>query len=174
MRPFIEAVRSSVSEKNWYAALSTALILPDICGRLQNPAKLSGVRYAEWFNTHMAIRYSHPDEDGGPHRQFLAGNDCYALRCAYLHEGGDDILSQSAREALQRFQFCVPPGNNTFHCNDRDGVLQLQVDIFCRDLADGAENWLDIIPPSDPAIATRMSGLLTIITARDTLGLLLK
>ena len=37
--------------------------------------------------------------DGAPH-VFLHGEDCYALRCAVLHEGADDIVTQRARVAL--------------------------------------------------------------------------
>jgi hypothetical protein len=35
MRHLIERVRASVKEKNWYAALATALMLPDVCRNLQ-------------------------------------------------------------------------------------------------------------------------------------------
>lgn len=61
---------------------------------------------------------------------FLNGGDCYALRCAVLHEGSDDIVEQRAREALERFEFYEPAPGLRMHCNQIGVRLQLQVDLF--------------------------------------------
>jgi hypothetical protein len=58
------------------------------------------------------------------------------MRCAYLHEGRDEIVEQKAQEALERFQFVVPPEGCVVHSNQFNNSLQLQVDIFCREIAD--------------------------------------
>lgn len=85
----------------------------------------------------------------------LGGNDCYALRCAYLHEGADDISKQRAREAVDKFLFIVAPSGLTIHCNMINNRLQLQVDIFCADIKDGVVNWLsDIAGDSDKVAET--------------------
>ena len=61
---------------------------------------------------------------------FLSGADCYALRCAFLHEGRDEITDQRAGEVLDAFAFVVPPAGSAIHSNQNNQTLQLQVDIF--------------------------------------------
>ena len=92
---------------------------------------------------------------------FLTGNDCYALRCAFLHEGRDDISRQKAKEALERFLFVVPPHGWEIHCNMINGGLQLQVDIFCRDVERGVTEWLSSAE-SDDRKAREIAGGLVI------------
>jgi hypothetical protein len=77
----------------------------------------------------------------GPLFTFLSGGDCYALRCAYLHQGEFGVLDQRARKALDEFRFTVP-GDGLVHNNRTDGALQLQVDIFCEQLCVAVEAWL--------------------------------
>jgi hypothetical protein len=72
---------------------------------------------------------------------FLSPSDCYALRCALLHEGREEITEQRAREVLDRFHFIEPPPSGQIHCNQINNVLQLQVDIFCNDVLSGLREW---------------------------------
>ena len=134
MQHLLESITTAVAQGNWYAALSIALALPDICGWLEDPAVGSQKRYIAWFD-----RYVGPDyiREVGPARErhvFLSGGDCYALRCAFLHEGREEIITQRARELLERFQFVVPPPTWTVHCNQFGRQLQLQIDVFCSQL----------------------------------------
>lgn len=92
---------------------------------------------------------------------FLSGDDAYALRCAYLHEGGSDITYQKARKALHDFLFVEPPGQGSVHCNQSNSSLQLQVDKFCADICDGAQTWLED-HKENPDIKDRLSLLLTV------------
>lgn len=155
MEQFINAVRQSIATENWYAALGMALTLPDICGRLTDPEIPSGKRYAAWWEEYVQERYTVPDH------VFLSGRDAYALRCAYLHEGRDDVAEQRAREALSSFVFVAPrPGWNV-HCNQRDDILQLQVNIFCGDVCDGATAWMES-HRDDEAVQERLRGLIEI------------
>ena len=72
---------------------------------------------------------------------FLNGPDCYALRCAYLHEGSSDIQGQRARTILEKFRFGAPrPGLD--HNNRYDRILHLQVDVFCKDISAGVTQWM--------------------------------
>ena len=63
------------------------------------------------------------------------------MRCALLHEGRDNITEQRAREALDRFHFIEPPPNARRHCNQINNVLQLQVDVFCKEVLEGLAQW---------------------------------
>jgi hypothetical protein len=168
---FIDAVKSAAEESNWYAALALALAMPDICGRVENPTFGSKQRYVGWWDKYLLSRYS---AKVGPLQilnVFLSGNDAYALRCSFLHEGSDDPTNQKAKEALEKFHFIEPSGRGHFiHLNLKRGVLQLQVDRFCQDICDGAAQWIkDVADNKD--VQSRMNTLLVIHKSSDEGGL---
>ena len=153
MERLLEDIRRAVSCEAWYAALALALVLPDICGFVDGALQGSGARYADWFDRHVSGRYG-----GAGGQQFLSGDDCYALRCAYLHQGDFDITDQRAQRALSRFRFVVPPATWTVHNNLIDDTLQLQVSNFCEDMCEAVDGWLPSIS-ADPSKATRLAKL---------------
>ena len=161
MQHLLTAIKAAVAQRNWYAALCTTLALPDICGWLEDPTAKTQPRYVAWFDHFIASQYI--SEVGATHERhvFLSGRDCYALRCAFLHEGREEIANQVVREALDRFQFIVPPEGWMVHNNQHGSKLQLQVDIFCLQFAAGGECWLRDVG-SKPEIAARMPSLLRI------------
>ena len=79
--------------------------------------------------------------------EILSGDDCYALRCSFLHEGSDDINGQSAQDVLERFVFTEPNEKNNFnHRNLINGnTLSLNVKLFCEEILVGIENWISNI-----------------------------
>jgi hypothetical protein len=167
MQHLLQSVTAAVAQRNWYAAVSTALAVPDICGWLEDPAAGSQNRYVAWFDRFVGPEYI---REIGPDRErhvFLSGRDCYGLRCAFLHEGREEIVSQSAREALERFQFTVAPPTWTVHCNQLGSKLQLQVDIFCAQIVAGGERWL-VEVGSQPEVGARMPSLLRIYDVNGT------
>lgn len=161
MKRLIEAVENSLSSQNWYGALFIALSLPDICGKMETPDKFSGERYISWFDRYMLEKYS--PKIGAQHikHTFLNGSDCYALRCALLHEGVGDISAQKAQSVLERFHFVFPPQGGMIHCNQSNNVLQLQVDIFCKDVCKGVSAWLNEVS-EDNTIQDRLENILKI------------
>jgi hypothetical protein len=161
MDEFLNAVEAALQARNWYAALVVALVLPDIAGWVEDPTLGSGDRFSNWFDRYVGKRYESSGSEILPPHKFLSGDDCYALRCSLLHEGRDDIAHQRARASLERFQFIVPRGG-IIHCNQVNKKLQLQVDIFCRDICQGARDWLASIPESDKVRRSRLSELLNI------------
>jgi len=79
---------------------------------------------------------------------FLCGDDAYALRCAYLHSGSDDITDQRARKILERFLLTAPRGRSFLHNNKfGEGLLQIRVDQYCCDVAKGVRDWLAAAGP---------------------------
>ncbi|MBR7780641.1 hypothetical protein [Undibacterium luofuense] len=145
MQQFVNSIRASIESNNWHAALTLAMTLPDICGCLENPSMGSKARYVAWYDQFMLKRYQ---SSLGPSKQlhtFLYGSDCYALRCAYLHQGEFGIEDQSARKTLDKFHFIVPPGKNSIiHMNQCGNTLQLQIDIFCLDVCASVEEWMSM------------------------------
>lgn len=98
MEHLVQAIKHSLATHNWYSAVTLSLTLPDICGKLENPNLRSRQRYSAWFNQYVAM--AHPG--------FLNGDDCYALRCAYLHQGEFDLEDQNAKDILNRIHFNAP------------------------------------------------------------------
>ena len=161
MQNFLNAIEKSLSTENWYAALTSSLILPDICGSLEDPEKRSGERYVAWFRKWVQPIYTKSlRADVGPHI-FLSGDDCYALRCALLHQGEADISQQRAQKALESFRFLVPAPNHIVHCNQNGAQLELQVDRFCHDICRGVEGWLAQVE-TNQEIQKRISQLISI------------
>ncbi len=102
----------------------------------------------------------------GERTVFLSGADCYALRCASLHEGREDTSVQRARELLDSFQITVAPEGWIVHCNLLGTRLQLQLDIFCRQFAEAAAQFEQEVA-NDPAVEGRLGSMLRI---RDVNG----
>lgn len=145
MESLAKVLKSAIVDKNWYAALFIALSVPDICGYLESPTTRTQRRYERWFEKYMLSKYTiemGPNSTSTLHT-FLSPSDCYALRCAFLHEGREEILEQRARNVLNRFHFIEPPprGGDMIHRNQYNDVLQLQVDIFCEEILEGLRNW---------------------------------
>lgn len=145
MDSFLTALHKSLIEKNWYAALTIALLLPDICSKIEHPKKYSSSRYPQWFDKFLG-------NSGKKYHGFLNGNDCYALRCALLHEGSDIIETQNAKDALDRFVFltdgphCNLIQNSFFGDQEFDGksILQLSVRQFSEDIMLAVQEWMTI------------------------------
>lgn len=142
MKNFLGSIRKSLDNKNWYSALILSLIIPDICGKLEDNNKRSNKRYPDWFNKYLGRKYS----------KFLSGKECYALRCSLLHEGSGNIEKQHAKDILDHIYFIANGGG---HCTklskceigdpryDGKDILVLSTFHFCHDLIKGGEQWLE-------------------------------
>lgn len=166
MERFARSVEAALIHNNWYCALAISLTLPDICGRLENPKDGSKERYIKWWDSYVLSKYQSVVGALGVVHIFLSGRDAYALRCAYLHEGTDGIEEQRAREVLSRIHFIAPVSGQTIHNNQENSVLQLQVDIFCKDICAGVDQWsVDVSNNRD--IQGRKDSLIVIQEPRD-------
>jgi hypothetical protein len=154
---FIVSINKSLQTENWYAALSMALTAPDICGWLKNPNTGSQKRYESWFDQYLLSKYKSPFH--GSDFTLLTGSDCYALRCAYLHEGTDDVQRQRASDAVTRFAFTTAGS----HKCKFDSVLLLDVRAFCTDVCAGVQSWIDDFK-SDKEVQGRIKELLLVRT----------
>lgn len=161
MNHFISALEKSIQTENWYSVLFISLSLPDICGKIDEPKLGSKQRTINWFNKYLKKIYT---VKIGPDRfehTFLSGSDFYALRCAYLHEGSDDITSQKAKETLERFRFIQPNTNSRFHMNQNGNTLQLQVSEFGKEILEAVKEWTDDVS-KDPLKEAKLKELLDI------------
>jgi hypothetical protein len=160
MRNFIDAIEQSLAHEIWYGALGLSLMIPDVCSAIEH-GRSSGSRYAAWFDTWVRPKYTLPSDNGRAPRVLLSGNDCYAFRCSYLHQGISETGHQKAKDKLDGFRFVSAPKDYFVHMNTFGTKLQLQIDHFCRDITSGAENWLTA-KSGDPKIESSLSELLEI------------
>src|SRR5439155_17534405 len=112
----------------YYLAVVLALTLPDICAALESvDGKSNGQRYAAWYDSWL-----------GPHYPTLTGTDLYRLRCAVVHQGrfGHPQMPYS------RVLFALPnPQRHVIHNNIWNDALNLDAQIFCRDVLACVDRW---------------------------------
>lgn len=150
----LKEVLHSVDAGQAYSALALALTLPDICGfieypKLRGPGQI-GERYQLWCNEWGKILT-------------IDGANCWALRCAYLHNGVDDFSGTSAKKAsFKRVQFTVGKVDGVWSSQAQsDGTVRMPHETFCRDMVGAADGW-QRKRQHDPAVAQALSELLEI------------
>ena len=149
MQRFVSAIRKSIQDQNWLAAVFVALNMPDICSAVQNPYERNvGNRYRQWFNRYLKQKYKVGLTE-------FTAEDCYQFRCKCLHQG---ILM---RDNGEKFNLTPPIYNMRIHLNNVNGVIQLQIDIFCEDMCQAVEQWIKEMEPH-PAVASRMKELIEV------------
>ena len=157
MDRFVQSIENSVKTENWYAALVLVLTIPDICGWVETPIVGSQKRYEAWFEKYLLPTYKSPFH--GSDFTFLSGSDCYALRCAFLHEGTDEILRQRARDVVSRFAFSTTGSHRCMFEN----VLLLNVQMFCAEVCAGTRQWIRDVS-ANPDAQSRLNELLQVHT----------
>lgn len=182
MRRFTTSIEGSLSTRNWFAALFLALALPDICAALEQPARPVGERYKDWFqrylrgaydpsSLHELLEATNPQTLLGmppeaikalkasrpPEAAAFTAEDCYRLRCKCLHQGLPE------RMQADRVHFTEPDlhGQVNVHRNSFDGILQLSIDQFCRDVANAVLKWWDDIQ-GDAGVVARANELIKV------------
>ena len=138
MKKLVGAVLDAIRQDNLYGALFIALALPDICGKIENPTAGSKERYIYWFNRYLKDKYINHFH---PQIIFLTGEDMYAFRCALLHEGTEDITTQSAKMSIDRF-ILISEGPHLNYFKDQTKRLQISVKEFCTEICEAVEKWI--------------------------------
>lgn len=167
MQIFIDACQKALDESNWISALTLSLTIPDIAGKVAYGSDRVGERYAKWFDKYVGPKYTSTMYGGITH-VFLTGKDCYALRCALLHEGTPDVSNQKAKNIYDYYRFVMPVNKNwAVHCNRIGQILELQINIFADDIIQGAKQWLSDIK-NDYQKQEKIANMLKIIKIQDT------
>ena len=136
-----DCLENEIGCKHWSSALVLALTLIDISAKNFSSSDSPTARYVEWYNQFLLPTYTGKI---GPNQQkqvFLSGEDCYALRCSLLHEGKTEISRQRIQKALNDFDFRIPPATGSIHMNLSNDSLQLQIDIFLKDVLNSCRKW---------------------------------
>lgn len=163
MQQFLSAIRKSVEEQNWFAALFLSLAMPDICAQTESPspkyAKDIGQKYQAWYDKYMAHHYTRID-DSGKKCGFLS-KDCWSFRCKCLHAG----LTAEERESISKFSFRAPiiaPGINiVIGVMQIDDRMSIQINDFAEKMCQSIERWRHDVS-DNPEINERINALIEI------------
>ena len=154
MKQFTDAIRKSLQNENWFSALFLALCLPDICGSLETPDEEPKKRYIKWFDDNLAVKYL----------PMFSGEDCYYFRCSCLHQG----IDSHQKLAHEKIHFIVPPPRrNIVHLNEFNNVFQMQIDVFCNDMAEAVDRWYEREIKNNPLIQSGVENLIKIYPAES-------
>lgn len=95
----VQDIRKALESNLYFVALSSALTLPDICGKAAYPEESSSRRrYISWYNEEIGKYEKNPeDKENMP---YLSGEVIYSLRCSLLHEGNPNMNNDSLRADL--------------------------------------------------------------------------
>jgi len=139
MKRFQTSIFRALENEAWHSALALALCIPDICIGLEG--KRGKHAYINWFETYMPEKYHSAEVDR------LSGENCYALRCAYLHDGKERIDGESARDkVIDEIQIVADTNekdrtqNHLIHSNR---FLQVELHCFCKDISNALASWWD-------------------------------
>jgi len=170
LKPYCDALVKGMEAENWYLSLMAAFTLPDICNSLEN--KRGGDDYAEWFDkyvTEYRLTIYHgadnkviPLQNGGTSRirdksspivsvetkqVFLTGVIAYALRCAFLHNGGGEVAKESivrknrsSSLGIKKVKFIANSTNLTFY--QEGNTVYLNPKVYCYAILQGIDNWI--------------------------------
>jgi hypothetical protein len=155
-QPLLDSITDAVKHENWLAALALALMLPDICGKLQWPEEeKGGKRYAKWWAHNFAGTYTY-----GSASDYVTGDEVWQLRCAYLHEGSSELQNDKKEliPVIEKFQFAI----SRDHLKKEGTTVLLNVRTFCEDMCDHVKSWETKILSKDPAMRKRAEKLLKI------------
>lgn len=88
----VDDIRAALDHDLYFVALSTALTLPDICGKAEYPNETSSKkRYIDWYNKEIGYYEKNPNQTNEEEMPYLSGNVIYSLRCSLLHEGNPNV-----------------------------------------------------------------------------------
>ena len=93
----IRDINKSLDNNCYFAALSLALILPDICGKAKYPADGVTKRYITWYNEYIG-NYEKPTSKYNEDMPYLSGEVIYNLRNSFLHQGTPNSDKYSIKE----------------------------------------------------------------------------
>lgn len=148
---------------HFLSALTLALTIPDICGKKQYPEeKGCGIRYAKWFDEYVSHQYQNEEDIDANSCDtcYFDGDDCYQLRCVFLHEGTNAPHTERKRTIYHVAQFRVfstDPGIGVDHIgkiwSDDENMAFNQVDLdlckFLFAIKSGVEAFVEKFPHMD-------------------------
>ena len=85
----VEQINKSLKNNCYMTALTTTLILPDICGKAKYPDLNNRKRYVKWYDEYIGKYEKNPSQNDD--MPYLSGEFVWKLRCSLLHEGNPNV-----------------------------------------------------------------------------------
>lgn len=146
---YVKDVRRALKDKCYFAALSLALALPDICGRVEFPNKSVTEGYIGWYDRFIGEQMSRENLAG--HTPYLSGEVVYNLRNTFLHQGLPAIVGEKVKERCNQIdRFILVLGDGTIlrsiamTVNTHEAFIRtLYVDVtyLCTCICDSVEKY---------------------------------
>lgn len=148
----VQDIRKALEYELYFVALSSALTLPDICGKVAYPDERSSrKRYISWYEEEIGKYEKNPnDKENMP---YLSGEIIYSLRCSLLHEGNPNMNNDSLRTNLpiDCFSLVIEKANPFDVYSDSSSIMnfgsgqmreyQMNVRRICMILCNVAESY---------------------------------
>lgn len=103
----VEDMLRAFETEAFFSAIASALTIPDICGKYLFPNESAcRERYGKWFDRYISSNYvigSNTTE--AKEEIYFCGEDCYRLRCVFLHEGITDLHKDYKQTTYNLAQF---------------------------------------------------------------------
>ena len=108
----IVEIEKALEAELYNCALALALTLPDVCGKVEFPNCGNKKRYKDWFSLYalpcFTVEATKLPSEEIVEYTWLSAEECWALRCAFLHAGNYDVD-------------CATLANVHIHVHKRDG-----------------------------------------------------
>jgi hypothetical protein len=129
MEMMLREIERALEARLYYSAVIMALTLPDVCAALESEdARTTKQRYMAWYRANIGAAYG-----------FMTDEDCYSLRCGVVHQGR--FGGHGMRYGRVVFTMPIPERNIVIHNNVMNDALNLDANVFCRDLIAAVRRW---------------------------------
>lgn len=123
----INDIRAALKNDLYFAALNSALTLPDICGKVEYPEERnSKKRYIDWYDKEIGLYEKCPRKHGSEEMPYLSGEVIYSLRCSMLHSGEPNINGDSVRKKpdIDKFSLVIQKAKPFDIYGDESSIME--------------------------------------------------
>jgi hypothetical protein len=170
MKRFTDAGRLSLAAQNWMGALVIALMLPDVCGSMEEPGRKSEKRSKRWWRENVE-----PLLGNASRLPMIDAAEYWSLRNRLIHAGASEI-SELDTNRLKRFVFMSGDGvpNGEIHDVTINGervpdITSLSVHEFCALVFQAADAW-DQKSATDTTVQANKGNLLNVSSLQELHG----
>lgn len=109
---FIKDIKKALDNDCLWTALSLTLSIPDICGKMSYPNEKPKDRFIKWFDEYLGQYEKFPIKKDEIEMPYLNGKLFFQLRCAFFHEGTNNVEGNKTSFDLESFQFIICEKND--------------------------------------------------------------
>ena len=110
----VSDIEKALKEDCFFAALTLALTLPDVCGKAEYPNKRVSERYKTWYKKYVSI-YEKTDSPYSNDMPYMSEEIVYSLRNSLLHQGTPNIENNNIKEErckVDKFSLVITDENS--------------------------------------------------------------